>query len=144
MGSLRTQDTTIGTLVRRLVAVALVMTLGLAGCARDQYTTTYADTITARQQGAVDRGWIPDWLPEDATGLREVHRPRTGDAVIRATLPGGLLPDSCFTVETVSAPPLRPRWIGDLRGTPVRCGTWDGRLDRAVIVAWTSRQQGNP
>lgn len=130
---------TIGTMVRRLAAVALVTVLGLTGCARDQYTTTYADMITARQQDAVDRGWIPEWLPEDAANLREVHRPRTGDAVLRATLPGGLLPDACFTVETVSDPPLQPRWIGDLRGAPVRCGTWEGRLDRAVLVAWMSR-----
>jgi len=130
--------------VRRLVALALVTALGLTGCARDQYTTTYADTITARQQGAVERGWIPDWLPEDATNLREIHRPRTGAAVVRATLPGGLLPDACFTVEDVAPPPLRPRWIGDLRGTPVRCDGWEGRLDRAVLVVWMSNQQDSP
>ena len=39
----------------------------------DVVTASYATLADARQSGAVERGWIPEGLPEGAYELREAH-----------------------------------------------------------------------
>jgi hypothetical protein len=129
--------------MRALVAVAAVAALALTGCARDRYSTVYPDLVTARQQDAVDRGWIPEQLPEAAVDLRELHAPAEDWAVVRATLPDGAMPDGCVETEgDVGDPPSTPDWVpagvAD-RGVPVACGVWAGTLDDETLVLWTYR-----
>lgn len=126
-----------------LVATA-VLALTLAGCARERYESSYADFVQARQQDAVERGWIPDFLPESTEDLREVHAPRARQHVVMGTLPEGDLPDQCEEVEVVGTPPLDADWLPSAAGragTPVRCGAWDGTVDRSdadpTLVLWT-------
>lgn len=125
----------------RAVVMAAVVALVVTGCARERYSTSYDDFIAARQQDAVDRGWIPDVLPEEATDLREVHVARKDLAVVRATLPGGIVPDGCTqTTNSIGAPALSADWIPDnvaAKGTPVQCGIWSGTIDGTTIVLWT-------
>ncbi len=46
----------------------------LAGCiAGETPQAAYPDLPAAVADGAVARGWIPDWLPADATDLHEIH-----------------------------------------------------------------------
>ena len=127
--------------MRALVVTALVAATMLVGCAQDRYSTSYDDFVSARQQDAVDRGWIPAMLPEEATQLREVHAPAEDLAVARATLPGGILPDECTeTTADIGTPELEADWIPDdvaRRGTPVQCGVWSGTVDGRTIVLWT-------
>lgn len=129
--------------MRTLVVTALAAVLLLTGCAQDRYSTSYDDFVAARQQDAVDRGWIPAMLPEEAIDLREVHAPADDLAVARATLPGGVLPEGCTeTTADVGAPGLEAEWLPDGvagRGIPVRCGVWTGVLDGRTIVLWTDR-----
>lgn len=129
--------------MRRLLLLAAVAALVATGCARDSYGTAYDDFVQARQQDAVDRGWIPAMLPEEATHLREVHAPDDDTAVTVATLPSGILPDGCTETTTeVGAPPLEPDWLpGDVlaRGTAVSCGVWEGVVDGRTLVLWTDR-----
>jgi hypothetical protein len=33
----------------------------------------YATAVEARQSGAIERGWIPVWLPRSARNIREMH-----------------------------------------------------------------------
>jgi hypothetical protein len=33
----------------------------------------YADAATARRAGALDRGWLPEFIPDDATDISELH-----------------------------------------------------------------------
>lgn len=125
----------------RAVVMAAVVALALTGCARERYSTSYDDFISARQQDAVDRGWIPDVLPEEATDLKEVHVPGEDLAVVRATLPGGIVPDGCTqTTNDIGAPAVSADWVPDdvaSRGTPVQCGIWSGTIDGTTIVLWT-------
>lgn len=125
-----------------LATAALVALLGTA-CARDTYSTSYPDLVTARQQDAIERGWIPAMLPEEATDLREVHDPAADTAVAQATLPGGILPDECTeTTSEIGRPPLEADWLPDdvaTRGTPVSCGLWVGTIDGRTLVLWTDR-----
>lgn len=125
----------------RTVVMAVVVALALTGCARERYATSYEDFVSARQQDAVDRGWIPDVLPEEATDLREIHAPGEDLAVVRATLPGGGTPDDCTqTTNDIGAPALSADWIPEdvaATGTPVQCGIWSGTIDGTTIVLWT-------
>lgn len=127
--------------MRTALAVALVTALLGTACARDTYSTSYPDLVTARQQDALDRGWIPSMLPEEATDLREVHDPSADTAVASATLPGGILPDGCTeTTADIGRPALEASWVPDdvaARGTPVACGVWTGTVDGRTIVLWT-------
>lgn len=127
----------------RAVAVAAVVALALVGCARERYSSSYDDFVSARQQDAVDRGWIPDVLPEEATDLREVHAPADDVAVVRATLPGGIIPDACTETTTdLGEPGLDAEWVPDdvaTTGTPVTCDVWSGTIDGTTIVLWTDR-----
>jgi hypothetical protein len=51
------------------------LTVALAGCVRscDTLEASYADLSTATEAGAIDRGWIPEWLPRTAKAIDEVH-----------------------------------------------------------------------
>lgn len=128
--------------MRTTMAVALAAALALTGCARDRYESAYDDFVSARQQDAVDRGWIPSMLPEEATDLREAHEPAEDTAVVRATLPGGIIPDDCAEAGAeIGQPPFSPDWMpADVaaRGTPVRCGVWSGTVEGTTIVLWTT------
>lgn len=129
--------------MRALLATALAAGLLSTGCALDRYSTSYDDFVSARQQDAVDRGWIPAMLPEDATDLREVHAPAEDLAVAQATLPEGVLPDECTeTTADVGAPVLDAAWVDDdvvAQGTAVQCEVWSGRVYGDTIVLWTDR-----
>lgn len=129
--------------MRALVVTALVAAMLLTGCARDRYSTSYDDLVSARQQDAVDRGWIPAVLPEEATDLREVHAPADDLAVARATLPGGIIPDACTeTTGDIGQPELEADWIPEqvaTRGIAVECGVWSGTIEGDTIVLWTDR-----
>lgn len=129
--------------MRRLLLLAAVLGLAATGCARDTYGTAYDDFVQARQQDAVDRGWIPGMLPEDATDLRELHAPAEDTAVSVATLPNGRLPDACTeTTAEVGSPPLEPAWLPTdalARGAAVDCGVWKGVVDGRTLVLWTDR-----
>lgn len=124
-----------------LVVVALVA-VALTGCARERYETSYPDLVTARQRDAIERGWIPEFLPEATTDLRELHDPQTRQHVVRGTLAEEDLPEECEEVEVVGTPPLSPSWLpsgaGSV-GTPLRCGSWDGTIEDSTLVLWTDR-----
>jgi hypothetical protein len=57
---------------RRLLVVCLAA--AAARCSNiDVVTASYASRSEARASGAIDRGWIPAWIPESAEGIREAH-----------------------------------------------------------------------
>ena len=57
-----------------LVALAL---LGMSACVgpfRDDFESHYADVSAARRAGAFDRGWLPEFIPDDAKDISEEHK----------------------------------------------------------------------
>ena len=64
----------------------LVGALALAACQVGTYEVQYEDAVAARQQEAIERGWVPEWLPEDTTDIHQIHDPATGARVLTATL----------------------------------------------------------
>ena len=58
----------------RLSAAVGVLLLALAGCGNvDVQTDSFATMAEARQRGAVDRGWVPAFLPEHAYEIRAAY-----------------------------------------------------------------------
>ncbi len=45
----------------------------LAGCHSDRHESFYPSLADARRDGAIDRGWIPDFLPESSRSIHELH-----------------------------------------------------------------------
>ena len=57
-----------------LVTAACVGSIcSLVACHSDRRDSYYASLADARKDGAIDRGWIPDYLPESAHTIHEVH-----------------------------------------------------------------------
>ena len=60
------------TAARALVAC---LALSVSQCSYvDVVTASYASRSDALQSGAIDRGWIPVWMPESAEDIREAHQ----------------------------------------------------------------------
>jgi hypothetical protein len=64
-----------GLLRRAPVVVALLCTLifVLFACSGEHPESFYPSLSDADRDGAMTRGWIPDFLPESSTGIHEVH-----------------------------------------------------------------------
>lgn len=58
----------------RLTALALTLVVLAASCRNvNVLTDTFATMAEARQRGAVDRGWVPSFLPDQAYELRAAY-----------------------------------------------------------------------
>ena len=57
-----------------LVAVLCVgLACVLVACHSDRRESSYLSLADAKKDGAIDRGWIPDFLPESSRAIHEVH-----------------------------------------------------------------------
>src|SRR5438105_775773 len=58
-----------------LTALVLWICLGctLFGCHGDRRESFYPSLVDAKKDGAIDRGWIPDFLPESSRNIHELH-----------------------------------------------------------------------
>lgn len=72
----------------------------IVGCGEvaDAFYPTVAD---ARAKGAVSAGWIPEWIPLDASSLREVHDIDTNESALAFDIPPGSwrTPSHCRPAE---------------------------------------------
>lgn len=124
-----------------LAALALVV---LAGCAQQRHEAAWDDLVTARQQDAIDRGWVPEWLPEAATDVVEADRPSTAEVVMRATLPDDVPVDACSPDEDLPEPPrdLAPSdgpWEPEPQGLRLACEDgWSAIRADDTIWAWAT------
>ena len=94
----------------------------LAGCG-ETIEASYSSLAEAKEAGAVSRGWIPGWLPQATTKIREVHNLDTNQSMVRFELSQGTcleVPKSCKPVNPDHAPQppfRRPWWPGDVPST---------------------------
>ena len=59
-----------------VLTVLMPMVLTAVGCSDLRVKVGVFDNVEeARAAGAVAAGWVPDWLPKDASDLREGHLP---------------------------------------------------------------------
>lgn len=101
----------------RLVTL-LVLCLIVAGCSLVM-DSDFATQKEADAAGMVRKGWIPEWVPREATKLREVHDLDSNASQLSFFMPPGTgldLPPVCRPVAYAQAAPAafnRPWWPGD-------------------------------
>jgi hypothetical protein len=69
----------------RLVGAALL--LSTLGACSDRQDNHYASYEEAKSVGAIDHGWVPDWLPADTGAIDEAHDLDTNRSMVRFALP---------------------------------------------------------
>lgn len=128
-----------------LLATAATVAAVLAACAQPLHDAAWDDLVTARQQDAIDRGWVPEWLPEAATDLVEVDRPSTGAVVLRATLDDDVAIDACTPSDDLAdrpedlVPDADPAWEPDSQGLRLACDDgWSAVRADNTIWAWAT------
>jgi len=92
----------------RLFVIASVLIITCTACT-EQQEASYADLAAAERAGAIQRGWVPDWLPQSARGLREVHNLDTNQNMLAFRYdPSDQLavPKSCSPVRPSEVPPI--------------------------------------
>ena len=67
----RSRSVRVGSIVTFLGCAALV--LGAVSCESDLRESFYRSLLDARTDGGIDRGWVPDILPESAHDIHEIH-----------------------------------------------------------------------
>lgn len=90
----------------------------LSGCVDTLSEVSFATAREARDAGYVDKGWIPSWLPDSATDIREAHDLDTSVSLLAFSVPDAralVLPDTCRPVEFAQTYPalLRRSWWPD-------------------------------
>lgn len=120
------------------VGAALAAAVVLSACAVDTYDVSYRDLHQARGHEAVERGWVPEWLPEGSTDIRQRHS--TEAAILHTRLPeADRLPDTCVATDDLPSPGITSDWFAmDLmgRGTAVACDGWSGVVDGVDLYIW--------
>lgn len=74
------------TLSAQRLAVCL-LAVSISACARERPESFYGSLPEARRSGAIERGWVPAWLPETATEIREVHDIDTNESLLAFAMP---------------------------------------------------------
>lgn len=107
--------------------VVPVLCASATACAWETLDASYLTARDAVDAGMVEKGWIPKWLPQDATNLREVH-----DVDSRVS-------ELSFTVPSASAIHLpaecRPAAYADTVRAWIRRDWWpdDDALERSYV-----------
>jgi hypothetical protein len=119
----------------------------------DVVTASYASRSEARESGAIDRGWIPAWMPESAADIREAHALDTNcrwglfnfSPTDAEHIRSALAPEPVAPSEGRCEIPSRIEWWPILlRGTPDPARVRDAALesyrtkanDLVVVVNW--------
>lgn len=88
--------------------------LSLAGCGEYE-ETAYANLAAAKADGAVDRGWIPDWIPQTAVQIQEAHDLDSNHSALALRFSpkeSWNPPPTCKQISRADLPkpPTRPSW----------------------------------
>ena len=92
--------------VSRSVAV-VGMAVIVASCG-ERPEAFYADAAAARAARAIDRGWIPDWLPATARAIHEVHNIDTNQSLLAFSFDPADIPNVAQSCAQVSREALKP------------------------------------
>ena len=135
-----------GRLPRLAVCAAAAI---LSGCTNDVLDASYATQAEAVAAGAVQRGWIPAWVPLEARDLREVHSVDTNESALLFTLPVGLNwrpPTSCRDTDAgeFSEPAFSRDWMPELGAgyNYYSCPSPTAATGSVPIIAAVAVQQG--
>lgn len=126
--------------------LALFLALPLAACS-DAVQAQYRDLDEARAAGAIQRGWLPAWLPAGTGAIAEAHDLDTNRRAARFALPAGaaIEPPGCTPAGGRLPPPALalPGWPASLhqdgaagRYRLYRCGDGYAAFDAGHGYLW--------
>ena len=72
--------------ILHLIGLAAATCVATA-CTDDVLDASYSSQPAAIAAGAIERGWIPSWVPTDAIQLRGVHNVDTNQSALLFNLP---------------------------------------------------------
>lgn len=81
---------------------ATVLALSLTGC-NEQVDESYSTYSEAQRAGAVERGWIPSFVPSSARDLEDSHDLDTSRQTLRFTIPPAAVPAMVSGFRALSA-----------------------------------------
>ena len=82
----------------------------MTSCVDTRLDASYRTMADAIADGAVTRGWIPEWLPANATDLDEVHDLDSNESALSFSVPANTklaLPVECEPVQAGETLPTR-------------------------------------
>ena len=96
------------------MVAAMPMVL-VAGCSLERPTSHYETYSDAVAEGAIVRGWLPEWTPRSASDIIEAHDLDSNKVMIRATIQTSEpvdLPSWCERIKDleVKEPPFNTEW----------------------------------
>jgi hypothetical protein len=100
------------------IAAAFALGLLFAGCSWETMDASWPTAAEAIEDGYVEKGWIPAWMPRQATGIRETHNLDSNASALSFSIPGRdvlRLPSACVPVAHADTVPvyIRRRWWPD-------------------------------
>ena len=102
----------------RFIATCLSLTL-MCGCTDDTLDVSYGSYQVMKADGALERGWLVPWIPENAVLIKEVHNLDSNLSAFKFALPPGAKfnpPDSCVPAspDELRSPAFVRYWIPSL------------------------------
>ena len=97
---------------RPSIVIALLLAFLLGACqSGEEPESSYADYREAAASGLIERGWIPDWLPETAVSIREKHNLDSNASILLFDAGADfLVPEGCEPDSDPPAARLRGSW----------------------------------
>ncbi len=80
----------------------VVLLLSLAGCS-EQVDATYSTHADAQRAGAIERGWIPTFVPPTARDITDTHDLDTNRQTLQFTIPSSDVGKMVAGLRSVSA-----------------------------------------
>jgi len=93
----------------RGAAVLLVLSTMTVACS-ESMEESYATLAEAQAAGAIERGWLPTWLPASSTAIHEMHDLDSNISALSLKFSGSegwKPPASCRHVSPTDVPPQR-------------------------------------
>jgi hypothetical protein len=123
---------------------ALAAALALTACASlRSETDAYATLAEAKAAGAIDRGWVPEGLPQGTTDLRDAHVPSGAHWGLFSFPPAQASALHTLVGPEITAnpppcdPPSRIEWWPRMLRTPINLDT----AHTTGLRLYTSRDQ---
>jgi hypothetical protein len=126
------------------LTTCLLFLMGLVACfPGETIESTYENLNEAVAAGAVERGWVPEWLPDGAVNLHEKHDLDSNASILRfsVALTDFAIPLDCQgTADPPSATITADWWPANLHRTHRAFTCADGQLvieeENGTIYFW--------
>jgi hypothetical protein len=103
-----------GALDAMRLTYALLLAAALTSC-NEYREVTYPDLAKAKEDGAIERGWIPEWLPQSSVQFYEAHDLDSNRSALSVRFSANESwnpPSSCKQIPHTDVPesPIHPSW----------------------------------